>query len=205
MPLIVYNVFLEIMAGALIYRMRGGMPRIPRPIEQAMFCVTYLVTLFSCGVPLVGTALAFCLSVAACCTGHGQYFPEMKAKYIEPEFFDFIVRAVMGPDPRTNISFKGLPENHYLITSAIERYGKEKLRARCLAGMSITGLAVTLPIGIALSLTEGHYWHGFIIANSGILKGYIYRYTKSTEAAEYGTGGVLWGINALCRSIFRLI
>lgn len=177
-------------AGAIFYRMRGGAPKWPQPTEQMLFCVIYLFALLM-STPWPLALAGYALSVAGCCTGHGQYFLALKVKAIKPERLDFIVRFFYGRDPRTTVV---APENDPLILVLMKDYDLERLYMRCLFGLAVTGLAVTLAPGIILSLHAPV--PGVMLALSGVLKAPAYhisqKLTKSTELAEYLTGAVLW-------------
>lgn len=95
-----YIVFTSAVCGGTFYRMRGGAPDWPRPLEQMLFCSVFFVLAAIMVVPLWANALAFSIATLAALTGHGQYFLEMVVKAIAPEKLDFIVKAIMGRDPR---------------------------------------------------------------------------------------------------------
>lgn len=216
-PLISFLLFTSAVTGALFYRMRGGAPSWPRPLEQILFCTVFGVAMAALGVPFGWQVLAFALAVVACLTGHGQYFLAMTVKPLEPERLDFAVAALFGPDPRCDEQFKrywdhdgegdvqwmeGYADAVAEISKMIKRYGRNKLFTRCAAGMGVTGLAVSLAPGLAVALTTPHIWAGMALALSGgLTKPLAYLISaalgKGTEGGEYGHGALQWFVATL--------
>ncbi|MGR3179816.1 MAG: hypothetical protein ACUZ8E_17390 [Candidatus Anammoxibacter sp.] len=167
---------LLILAGAFIYRMRGGMkPSFPRPVDQLLFSLPYAaITLLA--VNWWAALIVLILTTLAISTGHGQYFLNISRKKIKPERLDFIVRIFFGKDPRT--------------TDDYQTFNKKKLYWRSVFGMAVTGLAITLPCGIATMNP--------VIAISGLLKAPAYMLSlkgdAGTEGGELLTGALLWGV-----------
>lgn len=179
------SILLSAVAGATFYRMRGGSPSWPRPIEQCLYCLIYAMALAAAGVAWWGVALAYALAVLGCCTGHGQYmsFGDV-VKKIKPETLDFIIKPFFGEDYRVT----GQPPS--------------PLYWRCVAGLAVTGMAVTLAPGIAMA-TVNHF-AGAGIMVSGALKAPAYMLAHAigrdkgelgkTELGEYMTGAASWAL-----------
>lgn len=198
------------LAGAIFYRMRGGSPSWPRPIEQCLYCLIYGMTLAIAGVPWWAVALGYAASVAFCCTGHGQYMSLGKhLAYVKPERFDALLWP-FGADPRNEELPGGSgwhvpPENAAMYYSYhSERYGLRRLYWRCVAGLWLTGTLVTYFPGVILAFNDpGNPAFGALLAFSGGLKAPAYmlshRLGWGTEGGEYMTGALCWlSAFALC-------
>ena len=195
-----------VLSGAALNRWRGcdhPLKRYtPRPVTQML-----LATPFATGAGLTWWMMAFALDwdwpclwalgafltllaieTMAFLTGPGQYFPDLNPQPLDsPQFIDPIVTAVFGADPRY-FPAGGATMAESLI--AIHAYGRRKLEYRCAFGMALTGLLVTLPVGIA-TLNP-------ILAISGVIKAPIYnlshRLGLGVPGGEWGTGGWYFGI-----------
>lgn len=198
-----FLLFAATWCGAFFYRMRGGAPSWPRPIEQMLFCSVLLFSMVAFGVVWWLTGSAYAAAVAACLTGHGTYFLSLSVESVEPERFDFLIRPFFGYDPRSTYPFIDLrgKDSHELteeqrqsISTAMVAYGMRKLYWRGVAGLSLTGVIVTLIPGIAI-MTE-HFGAGLLVALSGAIKGPMYMLSHwrgwGTEGGEYGNGGAVW-------------
>lgn len=210
-PLITFMLFTAAVTGAVFYRMRGGAPSWPRPLEQILFCTVFGVVMAALAVAWGWQLAAFALAVVSCLTGHGQFFLEQTVKPIEPERLDFLLRPVFGRDPRTDERFQqywdddGDGDTQWLegyadavdqISALIKDYGPAKLYWRSVAGMALTGGAVSLAPGLALMLA-GHVPAGLAVAASGFIsKGTAYAIShklgQGTEGGEYGHGALQW-------------
>lgn len=195
-------IYTATIAGCFLYRMRGGAPSWPRPIEQMMFCLVFPVVLYALGVPALVCLIAYAISVLACCTGHGQYFLALGVLDIEPEKMDFIVQKFFGKDPRTDERFREQRKAvdfdsdvanvlHREIKTAMVEYGWKRLYWRGVTGMVVTGLIISLAPGIVLAAY--HPLAGIALAVSGAWKGAAYliadKLRWGTEGGEYGYGG----------------
>ncbi len=127
-------------------------------------------------------------------------------KAIEPERFDFIIRWMFGDDPRTAKKYEHLrkinqdnlkPEDSFDIGSDMVLYGLQKLYKRGIAGHTLTGFLVTLPVGIATAFYVP--WLGASLAVVGAVKGLAYpvshRMGWGTEGAEHITGACQWSFS----------
>jgi hypothetical protein len=225
-PFFTFTILTAAVTGAVFYRMRGGAPSWPRPIEQILFCIVFAVCMAALSVPFGWQVLAFTVAVVACLTGHGQYFfkPESRVpnlEAIEPERVDFLLRALFGRDPRTDEKYAKWREFDFMydleeygmtvenwrvamteIEDDIDEYGHRRLFWRSVAGLSLTGGIVSLAPGLAIILTTPHIWAGLAIALSGFIsKGAAYLIShalgKGTEGGEYGNGALQWGLAVL--------
>lgn len=219
-PLYTLLLFTAAVTGAVFYRMRGGAPSWPRPVEQLLFCTVFGACMDAMGVPFTVQIAAFVAAVVACLTGHGQYFLAMLVKAIEPERLDFMIRTLFGRDPRTAEQYakwrdfdptldpeeEGMTSANYQaamkeLEVEISVYGRRKLFARCATGLAVTGLAVSLAPGLAVMITTPHLWAGLALAASGALKAVPYLISHAlghgTEGGEYGFGGIEWFLAVL--------
>lgn len=198
--------------GALFYRMRGGAPSWPRPIEQALFCIVFGAVMSAMGVPFWAQVAAYALAVAATLTGHGQYFLSMLVKPIEPERLDFLLRPLFGRDPRTDERFSqywanddnedaawmdGYNDAVREIQGMVAAYGHRRLFVRCACGLGVTGMAVSLAPGLAVMAFTPHLWAGLALCLSGFVakaSAYLISHAigKGTEGGEWITGGLQW-------------
>lgn len=169
-----------ILAGALLYRWRGMAhpykKYFPRPFNQIAFAlpfayVTYadfVVTLGS-DYALVPAFIVLTLTTLGVLTGHGRGLDLGDTDKGEPETLEFTI-AWLKPY---------IPLKFYDMIL-----------------LSVTGLAVTLPAGLA-TLNP-------VLALSGLLKGPAYvigRFGCERDRAEAGellTGAVLWGAVLIC-------
>lgn len=188
--------------GAFFYRGRGGnLIDLPRPLEQLLFCIVFGVVMQTMGVPVIAHIVAMGIAVAAACTGHGQYFLALSVESSSGERLDFILRPIFGPDPRKKFHDMGwrddtmTPEQKAEIAQAMMKYGMEKLFYRCLSGMALTGLAISIAPGIAIAM-YGHVISGILIGLSGASKALAYYVShqagKGTEGGEWGYGALQW-------------
>lgn len=131
--------------GSALYRHRGAKYKykkyLHRPWNQILFAAPYALL---CTPPNVDSwwiaPIVLALATLGVLTGHGQYFLDRQLKDIKPETLDFLLVPFFGKDPRTENSVYG-----YMT------YGDSKLYWRNVAGLSVTGAAITLPAGIALA------------------------------------------------------
>jgi len=195
-----YLLLLGPLIGGILYRMRGGWPDIPRPIEQMLFCTVFLWLMsdlpwyewkqFSLWghvfwIPLSVKILAYVLSVIATVKGHGRLMSLFSRKEgAKPEWFEWCIAPLDGK----------IPIYWYNVL-----------------GMSISGLTITIAPALAL-LTYGHL-SGILIAALGLLKGLAYmigwklhpnhndgpqisigKFTlnEATEVGEFLTGFFIW-------------
>lgn len=209
-PVFDYHIFftLFMMAmGAYLYRVRGGSmwPRLPKPLEQLLFSLPYGIVTglqiadwydWQWGVG-VGMAVWF-ITTGAVILGHGPYFLSLTRVAFERERIDFIVTWLFGEDPRATKALKplrGIGANDLTdaqraeIEAAIFAYGENWLYWRCVTGMALSGLVVTIPAGVA-TLNP-------FLALSGAWKAVAYMIAKKadsdTEGGELLTGAFLWG------------
>lgn len=179
-----------ILATAWASRMDGGgPPKTPEIVERLIVMLPVLaygslygwVAMFIASVGVVGRA-----------TGHGLYFLARQIKATTPEFFDFILRPFFGRDPRTADEFADLRglrveeipvERLKEINAAVDAYGYTRLYWRCVAGMSLTGLIVTLPLA-GILIAAGEVLSPMIVLLAGAQKGfsYIVGYTIHTKS-----------------------
>lgn len=164
--------FFMILSGALLYRWRGmAHPKkhwFPRPLNQMAFALPYAVIAAVFWWAALGWwALAvgfvvWTLSTLGVLTGHGRGMDLGYTDAGEPETLEFLV-AWLKPY---------IPLYWYDVIL-----------------LSVTGLAVTLPAGIATMDP--------VLGLSGALKGPAYMIAKfgstSTEGGELLTGAALWG------------
>lgn len=160
--------------GAFIYRWRGQShpykKYTPNPVTDIVFTAPYAAATYLFYIPLFGweiallpTFVVWLLSMLGCLTGHGRGIDLGDTDVGEPERLEFLVSWAK---PR-------LPLYWYDMLL-----------------LSVTGLAVTLPAGIA-TLNP-------VLAASGALKGPAYGVGKigcpasHTEAGELLTGAALW-------------
>lgn len=188
-----------IVAGAVsfaaIYRWRGK-DNHPRPIGQSIIAgafgllagfAHYVVMTPSWQAAVYGL-IVFAVTLAALCTGHGQYFPELAVKPIKPERTDFALRPFFGKDPRTRPDFAMASDTGRQVL--IEAYGRDRLRRRCADGMFLTGALVLAPFGVAVG--------GWMIPlYCGIAKAAAYSTMPTTEDAERYFGSFLGGVAAV--------
>lgn len=211
-PMTTLTLLTAAVTGALFYRMRGGAPSWPRPLEQMLFCIVFGVVMAAMGVPFWAQVIAYALAVAATLTGHGQYFLSMTVKPIEPERLDFLVRLVFGRDPRTDARFRqywadddndepgwmdGYNDAVHEIQGMVASYGPRRLFARCAFGLGVTGWAVSLAPGLAVMVFTTHLWAGLALCLSGFVAkaaAYLISHAagKGTEGGEWITGGLQW-------------
>jgi len=153
--------------------MRGGWPSLPRPIEQALFCIPIL--LVSLSSPWYIALLAYALSVAAVCKGHGRNMDlghsHKKNEDVEPEWYEFTV-SWLQPH---------LSEYWYDVI-----------------GVSISGLTYTLPLLLTnpimapVGLLKGPaYMIGWTNKMPSITIG-KFTLKHETEWGEFLTGEFIW-------------
>jgi hypothetical protein len=202
--------------GAILGRMKGGWPDIPRPIEHMLFCTVFLFTMIMVGVDGWVATGAYALSVLFILTGHGQYFLDLIIKALEPERYDFIIKMLFGADPRTDEKYEHLREinqdnleqvDSIRIAIDMQNYGLKKLYLRGIAGHTLTGWLVTLPVGIATAFYVP--WLGASLAFVGAIKGVAYplshRLGWGTEGAEYITGACQWSFTVALLLVWMAI
>lgn len=170
--------FLLIPLGAFLYRWRGmshpSRKWAPRPIPQGLFSLPYAIITYifyleytTWDNALLPALIVLALTTAGACTGHGRGMDLGDTDNGEPERLEFLITWL-----KPHVSL-------YWYDAAL---------------LAVTGLAITLPAGIA-TLNP-------VLALSGLLKAPAYMIGKfgcprdHVEAGELLTGAVLWG--ALC-------
>jgi hypothetical protein len=156
-------------AGAVFYRMRGGWPNWPRPIEQCLFCLVFLYQLYSYNLGWPWIAAGYILAVIGTCTGHGGFMDLgtwLKARARERlEFLIICVENKLSP------------------------YWYDAL------GLAVTGLAVTAGPAIMLAI-NGHCQEAALTLLSGFTKPVAYMISRKsgfgTEGGEWLTGAFQW-------------
>lgn len=156
-----------IIAGAWLYRYRGMTSEgwFKRPLPQMVFAFPYAIAAYM-HFESHAWAIAFvvfALTALAVCTGHGGGMDLGKSdKERDDETLEFIIKWAHGK----------IPEYWYDVIL-----------------LSVTGLAITLPVGIATL----NPW----LALSGAMKGPAYmaadNLNEGTEGGELLTGAALWG------------
>lgn len=143
--------------GAWLYRLRGGLRE--GHINRTLTRILYWLPLAGIIAAMLAHALGFTwvmaglsLTLAAICwlgviMGHGSY-----------------------------MDLNGNP--HLIDDEMLKKvldlfYGRENSYGRDYAGLCITGLIVTLPVGIA-AMIDGFYFTGLLMIASGAAKGYCY-------------------------------
>jgi len=163
---------LLILLGAWLYRWRGAAhpykKYFPRPFNQIVFASPFAAVALLFWWPVIGwvavlpALLVWVMSTLGTLTGHGRGMDLGDTDKGEPETLEFIVRWLKDR----------LPLFWYDMLL-----------------LSVTGLAVTAPAGIATM----NLW----LALSGAIKGPAYAVAKffkmGTEGGELLTGAVLWG------------
>lgn len=182
-------IFIAIAAfmGGFIYRMRGGYgPSFPRPIEQTLFCLVFLLPLAA--LPWQWAWVPFVLAVIATLKGHGRNMD-------------------LGTVPVED--YPGGYEWFEMVTGWYKLHRKMPEYWYDVGGITISGLAVTLPVGVALA-GFGHLGLGAFIVLLGAMKGLAYMVgwwlhpkgdngpktplTKNaTEYGEFLFGFFVWG------------
>lgn len=137
----------------------------PRPFNQALLALPLALIaagavagyvagwpLWAYGLVVFAAFIAVLVATTvAIVTGHGQYFLDLARKYIKPERFDFVVAIFFGRDPRSySVSPYLHPDSHIAeYDYKIRSYGERLLYWRCVLGMAVTGVIVTIPAGLA--------------------------------------------------------
>lgn len=158
--------------GGFLYRIRGGWPDIPRPIEQMLFCAPIIP--LSWHAPPLFIGIAFVLSVIACLKGHGNTMDLGHAPTAENEWYENIF---------------GL----YRLREKLGNYGYELL------AHSFGGFLMTAPLILTLSPM---FWVGALKgpayaigwALDGKIKIEFGQFTikKHTEIGEFLTGALIY-------------
>lgn len=147
--------------GGLLYRVRGGNPpSLPRPIPQLVFCLPLALCLVMVDARPGLVIIGFAAAVLGCATGHGQYMNlgRFAVRPWERETLDSVVALFFGRDKRAPAGPLNPPEGFW----------------RDLAGLGVTGLAMTLAPGAIVALA-GHIVPGLALAASGaVLKPLAY-------------------------------
>lgn len=179
------------LVGGVLYRMRGGWPDVPRPLEQLAFCAILYVAMHFAGVNVWAALAAYAFAVGMCMKGHGHtmnYSTPVNMDKLED--YEFFTKWLIGK----------VPDYWYKVIAH-----------------SFGGLIMTLLPGMAVFFYEPV--HGAIIAISGTLKGVAYmigwflhpayedgplklRFGKftidsSTAWGEFLTGAFIWLVVAL--------
>lgn len=161
-----------ILLGAWLYRWRGMAHEhkkyFPRPFNQIVFAAPFAFVCMLFWYPVIGwvavlpTLLVWTMTTLGVLTGHGRGMDLGETDQGDAETLEFLVRWA-----KPHLSL----------------YWYDMLL------LSVTGLAVTLPAGIATM----NFW----FACAGLLKGPAYAAAKhlkmGTEGGELLTGAVLWG------------
>lgn len=165
--------------GGILYRMRGGWPDWPRPIEQMLFCLPVLVLCLPLGY--LSAACLYAVSVAACCMGHGH---NMDLGSYEGEAEYEVYEKYTG---------------YYKLHGKIPEYWYD------VGGVAISGLLITLPLifvspVLAFSgvLKAPAYMIGWLMHpnyDDGKIKISIGKFTidSATAWGEFLTGVFIWG------------
>lgn len=169
-----------ILATAWASRMDGGgPPKTPEIVERLIVMLPVLA--YSSLYGWIAMAISS-IGVFGRATGHGQFFLSRMIKAISPEFFDFLLRPFFGRDPRTLDEFADLRdlrveeipvERLKEINAAVDAYGYNRLYWRCVAGMSVTGAIVTLPLA-GILIAAGEVLSPMIVLVAGAQKGLSY-------------------------------
>lgn len=180
-------------AGAVFGRVDGGgITRINEWVERALIMFGFVL---ACA-PVAGVwSFAALLGTFGIATGHGQYFLNRMAKYVEPEFFDFVVRPLFGEDPRT--WYHNTAEPPGVIQIQMDDYGMTKLYWRNVFGMFVTGTLVGLPSFVVCMAFGASIGWLFLLTGFAKSVAYVvgYEVFYNTETAEYINGGLR---NAIC-------
>lgn len=152
--------------GSLLYRHRGAAYKykkwFPRPFNQIGFALPYCFVCFPPnGDSYWVAALVLALTTMGVLTGRGNFFNN-DSYGSEPETLEFPILWLKDRIPLKLYKF---------------------------LGMSIVGMAHTMPAGIT-TLNP-------LLAISGLLMAFSYFVTKDTRVSEYLTGGLLWGSLAI--------
>ena len=166
--------------GGFISRMcGGGKPHLPLGLEQFLYALPYGVVLYQYPVLAV---ISYGLAVVGKRMGHGQYIHlgfTGRQIFANDEQVDGVIRFFFGVDRGGNYW-------------------------RCVAGLALTGLIVTVPCGLAYAFTVS-FPVGLLIAVSGATKALSYmigwaarvRLIYPTVVGEILTGVFGWGILSL--------
>lgn len=148
-------------------RMCGGAPpNLGRPWPQILYAMPVALTAWPAGV--IWTLLSLGGAFFGKSTGHGQWMSLAHViKKVHEEPLDFIVAWFWGADPRVVAT----DDAQAVILS--NEYGLTKLYWRCVFGMAVVGVAVTLVGGVALILS-GMAGAGALLILSGICKAPAY-------------------------------
>lgn len=170
------------LTGAVLFRMRGGWgPKLPRLIEQMLFCLIFLVPLLVLHPLLV--VLGYAAAVAAVLKGHGRNMDLGHSKpneTVEAEWYEFTI-----------VNFTKLSAYWYDVI-----------------GIAVSGLTYTILPGYLYAMHDP--LSGLLIALSGALKApaYIIGWAlhpnyddgpklplmkSATEVGEFLTGAFIWG------------
>lgn len=193
----IIQAFLLALVGGFLYRWRGHAgpykKYFPRPFNQIAFALPYALATIPQAATLWGPSWwwappVLVLTTAAVLTGHGQYFPDLQAKKITPERFDVLLRPFFGKDPRCQpanwIPGGGYSSDADFYQWAIDQVGRDRLGWRCFWGMALTGLAITLPAGIAFANP--------FLALSGVVKALGYQISEDGAMREFYAGFLLY-------------
>lgn len=166
-------VFLLAVVGGVFYRFRGGWPKLPRPLEQCLFCLPIIYV--SLGSEWYLTALAYALSVVVVLKGHGHTMD-------------------LGH------SDKGDFEWYEKVTGWRFFHGKMSEYWYDVIGHSIGGLFITLPLLLtnpalsAIGLLKGPaYMIGWTDKIPSVKIG-NFTLMHETEWGEFLTGFFVWGV-----------
>lgn len=192
----------------------GGIIKCPEIIERLLVMSFYVLACAPFSSAWSCMALFGMIGIS---TGHGQYFPSVLLKAIEPETTDFITALFYDKDPRTSKRFEAYrkynhddfkklyPMVYNDMETKIINYGKDRLYRRCMFGMFMTGSIVGVP-AFMICLFFGQYYAAIPFLLHGVVKLISYHYMHKiygkTEPAEYTNGA---GRALLCVLSFYLI
>lgn len=205
--------------GAYLFRMRGGSlgPSLPRPFEQALFCLIFApIAYFSLDGALQSywlygvSFVVYALAVVAVLKGHGRnmdlgHFHKPNSE-TEPEWYEWSIKWLIGKVPEYWYDVVGIGVSGFTYTL---------IPGLCLAiAGPLSGLPLwTIPLGVFLALSgftkSAAYmigWHiqdraelnGLLIkkiidgkSHRGI-KGLPYHIDHATGIGEALTGAFIW-------------
>ena len=143
----------------------GAPPPVPRPFDVILFAAPLGIVCLHADLWAI---LAFVGAFLGKSTGHGQYMSlNNYLKKVHAERLDFIVAWFWGQDPRVVAT----DDDQAVILS--EQYGLTKLYWRCVTGLIVVGLAVTIAPGIIFAATMSAQG-GILLLLSGALMSLAY-------------------------------
>lgn len=157
--------------GALLWWKRGRENQpVPHPLIQIAFTMPYGMLVYLHGGSWIVAGLAWAAAFSGSLLGYSQYYPDVDPKYIDsPQDYDFLLRLIFGPDPRTVRSTYTTPtlaKNFY--RQRIADYGASRLRVRNMIGLALSGMFITIVPGFLAG--------NLVLALSGASKTLAYEY-----------------------------